>query len=68
MLCYTFKYIHVHVHEHVCDGPCSVLTCSTKKIVGISTISRTEHSVAQTREVACTKNVLPQVLARGTFS
>ena len=65
---YVVLYIQVHVHEHVCDGPCSVLTSSTKKIVGISTISWTEHSVPQTREVACTKNVLPQVLARGTFS
>ena len=37
---------------------------------GDSTISRTEHSVHQTREVACTKDVdvLPRVLARGTFS
>ena len=65
---YVVLYIQVDVHEHVCDGPCSVLTSSTKKIVGISTISRKEHSVPQTREVACTKDVLPQVLARGTFS
>ena len=41
------------------------LCCSTHRIVGISTIARTEHSVAQTRELACTKRVLPQVLARG---
>ena len=33
--------------------------------VGISTIARTEHNVAQTREVACTKVVIPQVIARG---
>ena len=38
---------------------------STQKIVGISTYSRAEHSIPQTREVACTKQVLPQVLARG---
>jgi hypothetical protein len=43
--------------------PC--LSGSTQKIVGISTIARTEHSVPQTREVACTKEVLPQVIARG---
>ena len=30
-----------------------------------STISRTVHSVAQTRELACTKIVLPQVIDRG---
>jgi hypothetical protein len=43
--------------------PC--LSGSTHKIVGISTLSRTDHTVPQTREVACTKEVLPQVLARG---
>ena len=41
------------------------LHCSTCRIVGIATISRPEHRVAQTREVACTKIVLPQVIARG---
>ena len=41
---------------------------STHKIVGISTISRAEHSVPQTREVACTKEVLPQVISRGCFT
>ena len=38
---------------------------STMKIVGISTISRGEHHVAQTREQECTKVVVPQVIARG---
>ena len=38
---------------------------STRRIVGIATLSRPEHRVAQTREVACTKIVLPQVIARG---
>ena len=38
---------------------------STHRIVGISTIARSEHSVPQTREVACTKAVLPQVIAQG---
>ena len=37
---------------------------STHKIIGISTISRAEHSVAQTKELACTKVVIPQVQAR----
>ena len=35
------------------------------KIVGLSTIARTEHSVAQTRELECTKVVVPQVMDRG---
>ena len=37
----------------------------THKIVGISTISRAAHATAQTRELACTKVVLPQVIDRG---
>ena len=32
---------------------------------GISTVSRTDHSIAQTRELVCTKIVVPQVVARG---
>ncbi len=39
---------------------------STKRIVGCSNVSRTEHHCAQTREVACTKIVLPQVLEKGS--
>ncbi|XP_064402159.1 uncharacterized protein LOC135347946 [Halichondria panicea] len=42
--------------------PC--LTGSTKKIVGISTVSRTDHGVAQTRELQCTKIAVPQAIAR----
>ncbi|KAL5478134.1 hypothetical protein EMCRGX_G025015 [Ephydatia muelleri] len=45
------------------SGPC--LAGSTHRIVGIATLSRQDHRVAQTREVACTKIVLPQVIARG---
>ena len=40
---------------------------STKKIVGVSTVSRSDHGVAQTRELVCTKFVLPQAIARGKF-
>lgn len=40
---------------------------STHKIVGISTLSRSDHSTAQTRELACTKVVIPQVCDRGEF-
>ncbi len=38
---------------------------STKKILGVSTLSRGCHSVAQTRELACTKVVVPEVIGRG---
>ena len=41
---------------------------SIKKVVGISTVSRKEHASAQTREVQCTKLVLPEVIQRGTLS
>ena len=36
--------------------------------MGISTLSRTEHSTAQTRETECCKVVLPQVQKRGQNS
>jgi hypothetical protein len=42
-------------------------TYSTKKIIGMCTISREDHRVAQTRELECTKTVVPQVVARGEF-
>lgn len=38
---------------------------STKKILGVSTLSRALHSIAQTRELACTKVVVPEVISRG---
>ena len=38
---------------------------SSKKIVGVSTMSRSSHGIAQTREFECTKLVLPEVFARG---
>ena len=31
------------------------------------TISRGDHRIAQTREIECTKAVVPQVVARGKF-
>ena len=49
----SMHYVHIHV------------LCSTHKVVGISTLSRADHGIPQTREVACTKEVLPQVIARG---
>ena len=44
---------------------CVCVTFSNKKVIGISTLSRKEHAVAQTRELACTREVVPQVIARG---
>lgn len=48
-------------------SPCVYNYCSTKKVVGISTISRLEHASAQTREVQCTRQVLPEVIKRGEY-
>ena len=39
---------------------------SHHKIVGISTLSRKEHTTAQTRELECTKIVIPQVMETAT--
>ena len=39
---------------------------SIHKIVGCVTLSKKEHTCAQTRELACTKEVLPLVLSKGT--
>ena len=66
--CHVQMDIHVHVHVHVffpvaCD---LCILASNHKIVGISTLSRKEHATAQTRELECTKIVLPQVVERGT--
>ena len=33
-----------------------------KKIVGVSTLSRSSHGIAQTRDFECTKLVFPEVL------
>ena len=38
---------------------------STVKVVGVCTVSREEHTIAQTRELECTKIVLPEVISRG---
>ena len=38
---------------------------STKRILACSTVSRKEHTTAQTRELQCTKEVLPQLLEQG---
>ena len=39
--------------------------CSTHKIIGCVTLSRKDHTCAQMRELACTRLVLPQAMARG---
>ena len=38
---------------------------STSKIVGICTVSREQHTIAQTRELECTKIVIPEVISPG---
>ena len=48
--------------------PCNVqCSFSSHKVVGISTVSRKEHPIAQTRELECTQRVIPQVQKRGTY-
>ena len=42
-----------------------IVFISNKKVIGITTLSRKEHTVAQIRELACIKDVLPQVIVRG---
>ena len=37
------------------------------KLSEYPTVSRSEHPVAQTREVECTRRVLPQVMNRGGY-
>lgn len=44
---------------------CQFETHSTKKVIGITTLSRKDHLTAQTREIACTRDVLPSVLSYG---
>ena len=57
---YVCMYVcAMYVNNNIC------IVCSTHKIVGISTLSRDDHSTAQTRELACTKVVIPQVVNRG---
>ena len=42
-----------------------MITCSTKRILACVTVSRREHTIAQTRELEATKAVLPQALEQG---
>ena len=46
----------------------SHVSCSTKKVIGVVAKSRKEHWIAQTRELACTKEFLTQVIASGMSS
>ena len=48
---------------HVTDT--HMITCSTKRILACVTVSRREHTIAQTRELEATKAVLPQALEQG---
>ena len=41
---------------------------STHKIIGCATLTRQDHTIAQTRELACTRAVIPEVINRGCFN
>ena len=38
---------------------------STHKIIGCATLTRQDHTIAQTRELACTRAVIPEIINRG---
>ena len=40
----------------------NAVTLTYSTIIGIATVSRAEHPIAQTRELECTKVVVPQVV------
>ena len=50
-------FVHV-THTHM-------ITFNTKRILSCVTVSRREHTIAQTRELEATKAVLPQALEQG---
>ena len=56
---FIFQSVYIGMFE------CNSFVFSTKKIIGIATVSRAAHTIAQTRELACTKIVIPEVMARG---
>jgi hypothetical protein len=62
--CLSGRYMHAH---NACMSYVASLwkTISNHKIVGLVTLSRKNHAVAQTREVECTRIVLSQVMNRG---
>ena len=51
--------------KYMCMNYFHLRSYSTFRIVGISTVSRAEHRVAQTREIGCTRKVMAHVVARG---
>ena len=44
---------------------CFIMCNSTHKIIGCATLTRQDHTIAQTRELACTRAVIPEVINRG---
>ena len=60
IICIICVYMYTDVLSHA-------YMYSNKRILACSTVSRKEHSIAQTREVVCTKLVLPQVLEQGLY-
>ena len=49
------------IPQLIMDIPC-MSKYSNKKVIGVNTKSLREHAVSQTRELACTQEVLPQVM------
>jgi hypothetical protein len=55
------------------DVACTSVCCvyahnSSAKVVRISTVSQEEHTITQTRQLECTKKVLPEVIPKGEYS
>ena len=61
----TMFFVDYTSDSYKCSIYIFIHVCSTHKVVGVSTISRSEHTTAQTREYECTRSVLPQVMERG---
>ena len=60
----TVPWVHCR-YKHITLVIRMLFFSSTHKIVGCVTLSRKDHTCAQTRGLACTKLVLPQVLSKG---
>ena len=43
------------------------LCVAPRRLIGVVAKSRKEHLIAQTHELACTKELLPQVIATGMY-
>ena len=60
--CKIFPRIFTRVKPYFMNSHYMAYFFSTKRILGISTMSRVDHLTAQTREIECTREVLPSVI------